>query len=179
MTGVQTCALPISAELVDSFIAVLITLVSVNYGYPIALQTLTILLNYLKNDNKVFTRFHPNKELMIQLNFDRYLSTKGGEGKRFILNFICFLLRYYEDLEYTDLSSDPNILPMIKRAEIDRTRMDIENIASHQETILKVNDQNQQITSNAFAELFSYGEDVRIEGDDPRKEEKKEKRAKD
>ena len=88
-----------TAELVDSFIAVLITLVSVNYGYPIALQTLTILLNYLKNDNKVFTRFHPNKELMIQLNFDRYLSTKGGEGKRFILNFICFLLRYYEDLE--------------------------------------------------------------------------------
>ena len=148
------------SENIDSFIAILITLVSVNYENPIAIQSLTVLFNYLRNDEKVFERFNPSKELIKRLNFDKYLNTKNDNGKRLVLNFIYFLTRHY-DIEYTDILADPDTLPMIRRAEVEQIHIEIENLGSHQENILKVAEENQQITSNAFAELFSYIEDIR------------------
>jgi len=148
-------------ETVQSFIAILVTVISVNYGYPIALQGISVLFTYLKGDDRVFNQFRPNKDIMTQLNIDKYLSTEGEEGKDLVLDFVCFLLRYYKDIEHTDLSSDAKVLARIRKAEFERTWADIENLAVNQENILKANEQNQQITSNAFAELFAHIEEIK------------------
>ncbi len=150
----------VDAETVDSFIAILVTVAAVNYGYPSALQALTVLFSYLKNDDKVFNQFRPTRDILAQFNFDKYLST-GEEGKELVLDFVCFMLRYYKEIEYADLSSDPKILAKIRKAELERTWMDIENLAVNQENIARATEQNQQTTSNAFAELYAHMEEIK------------------
>eukprot|EP00826_Nyctotherus_ovalis_P031807 TRINITY_DN2555_c0_g1_i6.p1 TRINITY_DN2555_c0_g1~~TRINITY_DN2555_c0_g1_i6.p1 ORF type:complete len:970 (-),score=278.59 TRINITY_DN2555_c0_g1_i6:145-2916(-) len=151
----------VDVRMVDAFITVLVRVIAVNYGCPVALEGLGVLLAYLKNDDRVFARFRPSKELMLQLNFDRYLYEDNKEAKRLVLDFICFLLRYYNGIEYSDLSSDPEVYPKIHKAEIERIWADIENLAINQETMLKVSEQNKEVTSNAFSELFSHIESIK------------------
>lgn len=151
----------VDSDTVNSFIAILVTVVSVNYGYPVALQALSVLFCYLKNDDRVFSQFKPTKDILVQLNFDKYLATEGEEGKELVLDFVCFMLRYYKDIGYSDLSADPKTLSHIRKAELERTWTDIENIAVNQENMAKATEQNQLTTSNAFAELFAHVEDLR------------------
>jgi hypothetical protein len=71
----KTLPSAIDTETVDSFLAILVTVISVNYGYQIALQALSVLFTYLKNDDRVFNQFKPSREILLQLNFDKYLSS--------------------------------------------------------------------------------------------------------
>ena len=54
-------------ETIDNFLNVLITLIFRNQGQITSLKGLTILLNYIRNDNKVFERFVPDNELIVKL----------------------------------------------------------------------------------------------------------------
>jgi hypothetical protein len=38
-----------------------------------------------------------------------------------VLDFVCFLLRYYKDIEYTDLTADSKTLSKIRKAELERS----------------------------------------------------------
>eukprot|EP00826_Nyctotherus_ovalis_P003588 TRINITY_DN10735_c0_g1_i2.p1 TRINITY_DN10735_c0_g1~~TRINITY_DN10735_c0_g1_i2.p1 ORF type:complete len:467 (+),score=110.73 TRINITY_DN10735_c0_g1_i2:58-1458(+) len=148
-------------DLIDSFIAILVTIISRNNGYPSAIAALRILFTYLKSDNKVFKRFYPTRDLMLQLNLDKYLLSGMQEEKRLTLGFMCFLLRYYEDIDYSDISLNPKVILRIRKAEQERAWRDIERLVKNQEKIVKAAGQNQQMNSKAFTELFVYIEEVK------------------
>ena len=148
-------------EIVDSFIAILTTIISVNYGYPLALKGLNTLFTYLKRDDRVFNRFYPNKQLLLKLNLDKYLCIEEEEEKTLIIDFLCFLFRYYDDIQYSDLTSDLDVQSKIKKAETRHIWSDIENLAVNQETMLRNAEYNQKITSNAFIELFMYMDEIK------------------
>ena len=146
---------------IDSFISILITLISDHYGEPIALEALKVLLNYLKYDSRVAAHFYPTRELILQLGLDKYLASSEEPAKHLVMDFLCFLTRCYEEIDYSDLTSDPKLIPRVRKAELERTWADIESLAANQENIVKVSEQNQQTTSKAFTELFAYVEDIR------------------
>ena len=47
--------------------------ISINYGHETALTGISIFFKYLKNDKRVFTRFHPTTAVVKQLNIHKYL----------------------------------------------------------------------------------------------------------
>lgn len=154
--------LPDSAddELTDSFIAVLVTLVSANYQSISGLQALSVLFSYLKADVRVFKRFYPTQELMLQLNLERYLDSGLEEEKRIALDFICFLLRFY-DVDYSDIIVNPETMSKIRKAQFERTWTDIERLIANQEKIVKAARENQETNSKAFTELFVFIDEVK------------------
>jgi len=156
-------ALPKNADyrIIDSFIDILITIISDNHNLPIALDALNILFTHLKHDDKVFNRFYPSRGVIAQLRLDKYLPTSDIHAKRLVLDFLTFLMRYYENIRYSDISSDPLLIAVMKKAERERIWIDLENLATNQDRIIKVSEENQQTTSKAITELFMYVEDIR------------------
>lgn len=184
---------------ISSFLAILISVVSLNYGNNLAIKALTILFTFLKNgyfllslylvDQQVFSRFIPTIEIMKKMNIHKYLMSKaslnlynsfsaeGEEAEELVLDFICFLLRYYRDVDYLEISDDMRVISKIRRAEIHRSInslalhdlclawADIENLAINQESISSVFYQHQNTTSNAFSEIFEHIEEIRKKGD--------------
>ena len=161
-------------DLIDSFIAILVIIISRNKSYPSAIKALSILFTYLKNDNRVFKRFYPTQEVMLQLNLDKYLVSGHKEEKRLVLDFMCFLMRYYEDIDYTDIAVNHKVIMRIRKAEQERAWIDIERLIKNQEKIVKVSEQNQQMNSKAFTELFVYIEEVKKNSEESIRELNKE-----
>jgi len=159
----RNISLPHTADndLIDSFIAILVTMISINYESIKGLQALSVLFTYLKSDVRVFKRFYPTQELMQQLNLDRHLTSGLTEEKRITLDFFCFLLRYYEDVDYSDIVVDPKVIPRIRKAQLERTWIDIENLITNQEKIVKASRENQEMNSKAFTELFVFINEVK------------------
>lgn len=60
-----------------------------------------------------------------------------------ILDFICFLLRYYEKVDYEDFSDLSTIISKIKRAEMHRIWVDTEDLVVRSEGIETVFKQSQ------------------------------------
>jgi len=151
----------ITCNVIDDFIKILVTLVAINYGYSIAVESLNILFSYLKNDDRVFHRFNPSKELLARINLEKYIASDIKEERILAINFACFLLRYYEDIDYNTITNSALVFDIIRKAEIRRAWMDIESLAVTQENIMSITKQNQEITSKAIAELFVYIEEIK------------------
>ena len=151
----------VDITIIDAFITILMKVIASNCGNGIALEGLSVFLAYLKSDDRVFSRFRPNKKLILELKFDHYLTKENKEAKQLVLDFICFLLRHYNGVEYSDFSSDSEVHPKICKAEIGKIWGDIESLAINQETMSKVSEQNQEVTSNAFSELFGHIESIK------------------
>eukprot|EP00826_Nyctotherus_ovalis_P023515 TRINITY_DN18060_c0_g1_i1.p1 TRINITY_DN18060_c0_g1~~TRINITY_DN18060_c0_g1_i1.p1 ORF type:complete len:261 (+),score=64.85 TRINITY_DN18060_c0_g1_i1:75-857(+) len=67
------------------------------------------------------------------------------------------------DRDYSDVTSDSGIWARLKRAETNKTWIDIERLSNNQESISSVAKENQLITSKAITELFVYVEEVKTE----------------
>ena len=146
---------------IDSFIFVLMSIISMNCGLPISVKGLNLLLVYLKNDERVFKRFTRNKELLVQLKFENYLLVDKNEGRKAALEFIAFLYRTCEELTYDDFVKSSGAQTLIKKAELGNLWMSIDNMTMKQEEIVNGIKENQSITSSAFTELFVYVESVK------------------
>eukprot|EP00831_Metopus_contortus_P039604 TRINITY_DN31026_c0_g1_i1.p1 TRINITY_DN31026_c0_g1~~TRINITY_DN31026_c0_g1_i1.p1 ORF type:complete len:323 (+),score=46.04 TRINITY_DN31026_c0_g1_i1:195-1163(+) len=142
---------------VDAFISILLAYISIPHSYEAAVRGLKLLLKYLKGDDKVFSRFSPNKEALNRLGLDKYFT----QDEEVAFDFACFLLRYYKDIEYSDLCATPRMVQKVKKAELQRTWVDIDNLAVNQEQIIKVAQENQDLTSRAFAELYAHVDELK------------------
>lgn len=93
-----------------------------------------------------------------------------------ILDFAIFLLRYYESVDYEDFSDLATIIGKIKRAELHRVWIDIEEIigrldgfdnSSKQNLVIGILEEKRVIffskknTSEAFGEIFSYMDKIK------------------
>lgn len=50
------------------------------------------------------------------------------DSKDIVMDFICFLLRYSQSLQYEDFTDDPFLISRIKREERFRSNLEIEEI---------------------------------------------------
>ena len=96
----------------------------------------------MKNDVVVFERFKPNKLLLRKLKLEQYLINNLQENKEDIFDFICFLLRYYQHLDYDDFSDVDVIKQKIRRAEMHRSWIDVEDM------VMKFSDLEKEFRKN-------------------------------
>ena len=58
----------IPQTVIDSFLAILVSVISFNQFSKTAVRALKILFEYLKNDSQVYARFKPNKVIIRKMN---------------------------------------------------------------------------------------------------------------
>ena len=80
------------------------------------------------------------------MNLEVYIESQDKDERNLALNFTSFLLRYHQDLKYDDFSNDEEVVKKIKRAEMYRNWVDIEDLANGYETLQK----NKETSSQAF-----------------------------
>ena len=138
--SINSTLLPVdtSKDLVDSFLAGLVSLISFNAGLPSAAQAMEMLFRFVKNgkkfksyfaDEQVFIRFKPTQNIVRKMKFEKLITSKITSESDLGLDFASFLLRYFKNLGYNDFSEDANIQSLIKRAETFRAWADIEDLA--------------------------------------------------
>jgi hypothetical protein len=152
-----------TTNLIDSFLASLVSIVSINHDYKLSVRAIGILFTYLKNDPKVFKRFKPNKAIVKNMNLSSYILSSAPKEVDLALDFCAFLLRYHRDLDYADFSEDQYASGKIRRAEVYRAWADIEDLANGYETINANFEKHRGVTSNAFQELVKLVEKVKAE----------------
>eukprot|EP00347_Sterkiella_histriomuscorum_P008751 403343892 len=152
-----------SNNLIDSFLASLVSIISINPEYKLSIRAIQILFNYLKNDPKVFKRFKPNKVIIKNMNMSTYVLSQNFKDQELALDFCAFLLRYHKDIDYSDFSDDQFVVNKIRRAEIYRSWADIEDLANGYETINANFEKHRTVTSNAFQEIVKLVEKVKGE----------------
>jgi len=140
-------------HIVDSFLACLISLISLNTEEePITMRSVRVLFSYLKNgkqegmiilDPQVYQRFKPNKLIIRKMNIEGLIRCNLlllplahiDEDADLALDFASFLLRYHRDLDYSDFSDDLGLQTKIRRAEAFRSWADIEDLANGYESL--------------------------------------------
>lgn len=95
-----------TTNLIDSFLASLVSIVSINPEYKLSVRAVQVLFNYLKSDPKVFKRFKPNKAIVKNMNLSAYVLSSNPKDSELALDFCAFLLRYHREIDYTDFSDD-------------------------------------------------------------------------
>eukprot|EP00347_Sterkiella_histriomuscorum_P003950 403362314 len=148
---------------IDSFLAILVSIISFNQYQKTAVRALKILFEFLKNDTQVYSRFKPNKIIIRKMNIASIIQSQREEDSDMGLDFASFLLRYHRDLDYSDFSDDPICTHKIKRAETYRSWADIEDLANGFESLSSNIEQHQTTAANAFQELYNYIEKTKKE----------------
>jgi len=156
----------IPEEATNNFIYCLVEIAYSDPDQREALKALNALFRFVKSDLNVFTHFKPTRVLIRKLKLDKYLISSTSEVMENILDFAIFLLRYYESVDYEDFSDLATIIGKIKRAEIHRVWIDIEEIIGRLDGFDNSNKQNLKNTSEAFGEIFSYMDKIKkdVEG---------------
>ena len=78
---------------------------------------LNTLLRFLRNDERVFQMFRPRQELLSQMHFNIRIKSKDKQLADEACEFASFLLRYHQNLDYSDFSKDPEIAIILRRYE--------------------------------------------------------------
>ncbi|CDW71591.1 UNKNOWN [Stylonychia lemnae] len=131
-------------NVVDSFLACLVSLISMSKDHDITIKAVSLLFQYLKNGTLIISLC----SIRLQANVD----TEADLA----LDFSAFLLRYNKDLQYSDFSDNKEVISRIKRAESFRSWTDIEDVASGFENLNTNFEQHKVTVSSAFSELSSY-----------------------
>jgi hypothetical protein len=137
-------------NLIDAFLASLISIISINPDYKLSARAVSILFTYLKNDPKVFKRFKPNKAIVKNMNLSAFVLSSNAKDADLALDFCAFLLRYHREIDYSDFSDDQYVVGRIRRSEVFRAWADIEDLANGYETINANFEKHRGVTSNAF-----------------------------
>jgi len=155
----ETKCLPedVTTEVIDTLITILTTISS--QQHPNSLEALTILLNYLRSDVRVFNSFVA-EDFVKKIDWRKYLMSECKEVKRLGLEFVLFLLRYSQ-ISLFDITTNADLIYMVQRDETNKVWDGIETLANHYNNISNANSQNQQMISKAFAELFTYIDDIK------------------
>jgi len=135
---------------------------SIDSEHESSVKSLEYLFTFLKNDPQVYCRFKPDKSILIRMNLEVYIESQDKDERNLALNFTSFLLRYHQDLKYDDFSNDEEVVKKIKRAEMYRNWVDIEDLANGYETLQK----NKETSSQAFQEILALVEGVKDELND-------------
>lgn len=107
----------VTVNLIDSFLASLVSIVSMNAEYRLSVRAVAILFNYLKNgnttlshnifvDSKVFKRFKPSREMVKAMNMAIFILSSSPKDVELALDFCAFILRYHREIDYQDFSDD-------------------------------------------------------------------------
>jgi hypothetical protein len=136
-----------------------VSILSINTDYSSSIKSLEALFTYLKNDPQVYARFKPDKTILMRINLDPFVNSQLNDERNLALNFTSFLLRYHQDLDYTDFSEDDDVIRQIKRAEMYRNWVDIEDLATGYETLQKTNSSS----GKAFQEILALIDNVKEE----------------
>jgi len=151
----------IPEEATNNFIYCLVEIAYSDPDQREALKALNALFRFVKSDLNVFSHFKPTRVLIRKLKLDKYLISSSSEVMENILDFAIFLLRYYESVDYEDFSDLATIIGKIKRAELHRVWIDIEEIIGRLDGFDNSSKQNLKNTSEAFGEIFSYMDKIK------------------
>ena len=118
----------------------------------------------------MFTKFSPSKVFIRKLKLEKFLLSTflrktnynaiifiaaNEDYLTIILDFICFLLRYYEKVDYEDFSDLSTIISKIKRAEMHRIWVDTEDLVLKNEALEGQLKQSQASITSSFGEMFA------------------------
>lgn len=95
------------------------------------------------------------------MNLDAYIESDNEDFSNLTLDFTSFLLRYHKSLNYDDFSEDPDVAKKIRRAEMYRNWVDIEDLANGYEVIQNNFNSHKDTTSKAFQEVLGLVEGVK------------------
>lgn len=113
-------------------------------------------------DSQVFQVFTPTKFLLRKLKIEKFLMTMTApEIYNDVCDFVCFLLRYYPQIEYEDFTDLNPVINRIRRAEMHRSWVDLEDTIIRNEKIDQVFKVFQATTSAAIGEIFGYFEKMK------------------
>ena len=73
----------------------------------LALHSAAKLLYFLRKIQAFFECFVPNKDLLIQMDFDRLL---GNGNDKDIIDLLIFINRYYEGVDFEDFLEDQRVV---------------------------------------------------------------------
>ena len=83
-----------SNEVVDGFLACLVSLISMHKRPTDAIEPLEYLFEYTKNDQNLFERFKPNKLIVRKMRIDNIIINGEYNEQQKALDFAAFVLRY-------------------------------------------------------------------------------------
>ena len=96
-----------------------------------------------------------------KLNLDPHINSQNEDESALALDFTSFLLRYHKDLDYSDFSEDPETVKKIRRAEMYRNWLDIEDLANGYESIQTNFNNHQETASKAFKEILTLVQETK------------------
>ncbi|CAI2384862.1 unnamed protein product [Moneuplotes crassus] len=146
-------------KIVDSFLVNLVSILSISSDSSSSVKALELLFTFLKNDPQVYARFKPDRDILQKINLDSFIDSSVSDERNLALNFTSFLLRYHQDLDYNDFSEDEHVVKAIRRAEMYRNWVDIEDLATGYESLHK----NSDASSKAFQEILALIDQVKDE----------------
>jgi len=108
--------------MIESFIAVIISVISLKNSEEHIYRFLGVFLSSLRNEPAVFDKFKPSWEILKKMALDVYIiqpqinpyDDRSILSKK-CLEFFSFLLRYHSNLDYNDVSEDFHIVRKLKR----------------------------------------------------------------
>jgi hypothetical protein len=140
---------------IDDFVSILITMITSKHSHELSVKAFSIFYTFIRNDQNVFSRFKPSISNIKKINIAQFLSSSDYNLESLALDFCCFIMRSYPDADYSLFSTEENHIAKIRKAEIRRTWVDIEDLAKSQEAITKVLYQFQQSTTNAYSQMMT------------------------
>ena len=159
---------------IDSFLAITVALICFFKEAEKSGRALSILLNYLKEDEKVFARFKPNRLILRKMKLERMISSDNEEEVNKALDFWSFVIRYNPDIQYSDFNENQGIIDLIRRGESFRSWGDIEDLTNSYDALFKNFTEHEKTVGNAFQELYNHIEKVKEQLNEKIKENKNE-----
>eukprot|EP00771_Trimastix_marina_P000274 gnl/Trimastix_PCT/1289.p1 GENE.gnl/Trimastix_PCT/1289~~gnl/Trimastix_PCT/1289.p1 ORF type:complete len:1603 (-),score=602.96 gnl/Trimastix_PCT/1289:116-4894(-) len=167
----EQATLKVIEILIDSLLQIASTVPSVE-----AFQALSILFDFIQQDQRIFNRFKPSKSTLQRMSLDTYLQGQDRTRAEVAMDFILFLLESYEHLEPSAFSADTAIISKIlwssrkrdaaairEMSELTKMRQDIEYIRTMAESHvgeLQALANQQRATSRNMEQYASLASDV-------------------
>lgn len=94
--------------------------------------------------------------LLRRITSNHSVAANHADAHEELCDFICFLLRYFSGVDYDDFTDLMNVANKIRRAEMHRCWVDIEDIILKSDRLDNTMKLNQTTTSGAIGEIIGY-----------------------
>lgn len=109
----------------------------------------------------MYARFRPDSQIIKKMNLEAHIDSGTEDDTNLTLDFTSFLLRYHKNLNYEDFSDDKTATTKIRRAEMYRNWVDIEDLANGYEVMQNNFNAHKDTSSKAFKEVLGLIEGVK------------------
>lgn len=94
----------------SSFLAVLISIISMKTNNRFVIRAIKVLHGYLQNDPSTFKNFKPNKPLLRKMNLSDHMMSQNNVESENALELSGFIMRYHRSIDYGDFSDSPYVV---------------------------------------------------------------------